>query len=257
MENIKIDTILRLLTSSGASIEVSENISKAIKLANEIVFSIECNELEKKEGQVIYHSTIKDTLFSAKGEIGKYKRGVELSIYLGMSKKSGTAQVGSGAIFCVDDTRFIEMALLYKDIGTLAEIELSSLHFALEVASAQLQHFDKITIYTSATYGVKSISYWAYSWKNNGWRKPNGAIKNLKAIQDSHELYNKIKENGKVSFYLLDDESENIDSADNVKIMDRIKEGEVLSVEAISDKIYGSKSYIYNNQKTKEKTNDL
>ena len=71
--------------------------------------------------------------------------------------------------------------------------ELNALYQALLIAK-QSNSKNIITIYSDSKYSIDCITKWAYGWKNKGWSKKGGEIKNLELIKKTHELYERIKD---------------------------------------------------------------
>jgi len=47
----------------------------------------------------------------------------------------------------------------------------------------------KLTIYTDSDYSIKSITKWAFKWKQNGWKTKKGSVKNLDIIKPLFKIY--------------------------------------------------------------------
>ncbi|MDY6989900.1 MAG: ribonuclease H family protein [Thermodesulfobacteriota bacterium] len=83
---------------------------------------------------------------------------------------------------------------LYHPKGTNNTAELNALHQSLLIAERALTETKRVVIYGDSMYAINCISLWAYSWKNKGWTKGAGEIKNLEKIQKIHGLYDRIKD---------------------------------------------------------------
>lgn len=44
-------------------------------------------------------------------------------------------------------------------------------------------------IYSDSEFWINVVTKWSPSWKNNGWRKKGGDIKNLDLVQEAHDMY--------------------------------------------------------------------
>ncbi|MBQ1344408.1 ribonuclease HI [Candidatus Saccharibacteria bacterium] len=44
-------------------------------------------------------------------------------------------------------------------------------------------------IYTDSEFWVNVLTKWAHTWKDNGWTKKTGEIKNLELVQELYDLY--------------------------------------------------------------------
>ncbi|MBR9910707.1 MAG: ribonuclease HI [Gammaproteobacteria bacterium] len=81
---------------------------------------------------------------------------------------------------------------LYNPAGTNNTAELLGLHHALLLAREQLQQELSVTIHCDSKYAIDCVTKWAYSWKNKGWKKAGGEIKNLDIIKLAHQLYTEL-----------------------------------------------------------------
>ncbi len=92
---------------------------------------------------------------------------------------------------------------LYNPNGTNNTAELNALYQALLIAENQIttgQSPQSIHIHSDSQYALNCITNWAYNWKAKGWkRKTAGDIANLEIIQAAHGLYDKIKDQIKIS----------------------------------------------------------
>ena len=43
--------------------------------------------------------------------------------------------------------------------------------------------------YTDSEFWVNVLTKWAHTWKDNGWTKKTGEIKNLELVQELYDLY--------------------------------------------------------------------
>lgn len=46
-------------------------------------------------------------------------------------------------------------------------------------------------IHSDSEFWINVLTKWAPGWKERGWKKSNGPIKNLELVQELYELYNK------------------------------------------------------------------
>lgn len=80
----------------------------------------------------------------------------------------------------------------YEKMGTNNTAELDAFYKALLLASES--RAKEIIIFSDSKYSIDCITKWAYGWKNKGWSKKGGEIKNLEIIKLSHTLYESIKD---------------------------------------------------------------
>ncbi len=83
---------------------------------------------------------------------------------------------------------------LYNPCGTNNTAELNALHQSLLLAEQAIQQRQSVIIYCDSMYAINCISNWAYGWKQKGWKKASGEIKNLAMIQQIHALYDQLKQ---------------------------------------------------------------
>lgn len=83
---------------------------------------------------------------------------------------------------------------LFNPNGTNNSAELNALHQSLLIAQLEINNGNNVQVLCDSQYSINCVTVWAYSWKLKGWkRKVAGDIKNLEIIQQSHELYEQIK----------------------------------------------------------------
>ena len=82
---------------------------------------------------------------------------------------------------------------LYSPHGTNNTAELNALHHALLMAETAILAGQTAQILCDSTYAINCISKWAVGWRNKGWRKAGGEIKNLSLIQAAHAVYVRIE----------------------------------------------------------------
>ncbi|MBL4830902.1 MAG: ribonuclease H family protein [Aliivibrio sp.] len=83
---------------------------------------------------------------------------------------------------------------LFNPNGTNNSAELNALHQSLLIAQQEINNGNNVQVLCDSQYSINCVTVWAYSWKLKGWkRKVAGDIKNLEIIQQSHELYEQIK----------------------------------------------------------------
>lgn len=113
-------------------------------------------------------------------------------IYCDGACSNNPGKAGSGLAIYKNNTLSYLLHGEYEENGTNNTAELKALYKALLLVQ-ESNAKDKI-IYSDSKYSIDCISKWAYSWKNNGWSKKGGEIKNLEIIKLAHTLYNDIKD---------------------------------------------------------------
>jgi len=83
---------------------------------------------------------------------------------------------------------------LYNPRGTNNSAELNALYQALRIAKEDIDQGHEVQILCDSRYSISCVTSWAFSWEKKGWkRKAEAEIKNLKIIQQAHELYKDIR----------------------------------------------------------------
>ncbi|MCL1139064.1 ribonuclease H family protein [Shewanella pneumatophori] len=118
----------------------------------------------------------------------------EVSIFTDGGCEPNPGKAGSGVAVYLN-AKLTELYYgLYNANGTNNSAELNALHQALLIADKSLKQGLSVQILSDSQYSINCITNWAYGWKTKGWkRKVAGDIKNLDIIQQSHELYDSIK----------------------------------------------------------------
>ena len=182
--------ITTLLSSKGESQTILKNIQEAISISKKAkeLFYLDGSSCEKEEK--LFASSSDMVSFSSKS-ISLNLKSDTINIYAGYFRNSNTAQTGCGIIACDGDIPLFSLGAYYSEVETLAEVELKSILLSLKISSGLVSSTEaKINIFSFAEYPIQAITVWAHTWKKNGWRKKGGAIKNLKTIQESFDLYN-------------------------------------------------------------------
>jgi len=115
-----------------------------------------------------------------------------IRIYCDGACSGNPGNAGSGLAIYSNKKNPVLLYGAYEEEGTNNIAELNALHQALIIAS-QTSSENIISIFSDSKYAIDCISTWAYSWKKNGWSKKGGEIKNLELIQETHFLYEKLK----------------------------------------------------------------
>ncbi|CAA6821179.1 MAG: Ribonuclease HI-related protein 2, partial [uncultured Sulfurovum sp.] len=118
--------------------------------------------------------------------------GAELTIYCDGACKGNPGRSGSGLAVYDGAKKPTLLYGQYKEMGTNNTAELNALHKALLLAEEA--EGSKVSICCDSKYSIDCITKWAYSWKEKGWKKKGGEIKNLEIIQEAHALYETLKD---------------------------------------------------------------
>ncbi|MDR8523198.1 ribonuclease H family protein [Shewanella fidelis] len=119
----------------------------------------------------------------------------DVSIFTDGGCEPNPGKAGSGVAVYIN-AKLAELYYgLYNPNGTNNSAELNALHQALLIAEKALKQGQTVQILSDSQYSLNCITNWAYGWKAKGWkRKVAGDIKNLDIIQQSHALYDAIKD---------------------------------------------------------------
>ena len=119
----------------------------------------------------------------------------ELSIFTDGGCEPNPGKAGSGvAVYRSGELSELWYGL-YNANGTNNSAELNALHQAILLADKGIKLGQTVQILSDSQYSINCITNWAYGWKAKGWKRQKpGDIKNLDIIQQSHELYDSIKD---------------------------------------------------------------
>jgi len=118
---------------------------------------------------------------------------VGLQIYCDGACEPNPGRAGSGIAVYRDGKLEQLWYGLYSPNGTNNTAELNALHHALLMAESAIVAGQTARILCDSTYAINCLSKWAVGWKNKGWRKAGGEIKNLHIIQVAHAVYVRIE----------------------------------------------------------------
>lgn len=114
---------------------------------------------------------------------------VGLQIYCDGACEPNPGRAGSGIAVYRDGKPVQLWYGLYNPNGTNNTAELNALHHALLIAETAIVAGQTAQILCDSTYAINCVSKWAAGWKEKGWRKTGGEIKNLSIIQAAHAVY--------------------------------------------------------------------
>lgn len=122
-------------------------------------------------------------------------RRYDVQIYCDGSADPNRGHAGSGIAICRDGSLAELLYGLFHDNGTNNTAELHALRQALLIAEREIAAGKSVQVLSDSKYAIDVIGVHAERWKQCGWRRPKGAIKNLALIQETHALYDRIKSN--------------------------------------------------------------
>jgi ribonuclease HI len=120
--------------------------------------------------------------------------GFDVAIYCDGACIPNPGEAGSGAAVYRQGQLAELWYGLYNPQGTNNTAELNALHQSLLMAEKAAQAGESVMVLCDSKYAINCISSWAYGWKDKGWKKKTGEIKNLDIIKPTHILYNRIKD---------------------------------------------------------------
>ncbi|NOU52866.1 ribonuclease HI [Pseudoalteromonas sp. JBTF-M23] len=116
----------------------------------------------------------------------------EVKIYTDGACEPNPGEAGTG-LAVYEHNKLSELWYgLYQPLGTNNTAELQGLHQALLIAKDKLATGNTVAIFCDSKYSIDCITKWASGWKQKGWTKPSGEIKNLDIIQPAYALYQDI-----------------------------------------------------------------
>ena len=89
---------------------------------------------------------------------------------------------GPGGFAAVKDVELVIVG--HEPMATNIRMEGCAIIAALHDAGGA-----ECRIYSDSEFWVNVLTKWSVGWKNNGWTKKNGEIKNLDLVQKAYELY--------------------------------------------------------------------
>lgn len=113
-----------------------------------------------------------------------------MKMYVDGSAHPNPGPGGFGIVICDDNNKLINWYCEEEEYTTNNIQELKALVWAF--AYAKLHTSEYFYIYSDSNYAIQTFTSWAKKWKNNGWTKSGGEIKNLDLIQKGYELFSKL-----------------------------------------------------------------
>ncbi|MBP5204723.1 ribonuclease HI [Candidatus Saccharibacteria bacterium] len=109
---------------------------------------------------------------------------------------SASPNPGPGGFAVIEDGK--PVALGREDNTTNIRMEAMALIAAMEYIQSQPE--DDYQINTDSEFWINVLTKWAEGWKENGWQKKSGEIKNLDLVQKIYELWTSLGDNGKLQW---------------------------------------------------------
>ena len=122
------------------------------------------------------------------------KKNFDMEIYCDGACNPNPGKAGSG-VAVYREGRLAELWYgLYNPHGTNNSAELNALYKAFQIAKEGIDKGNQVRVLCDSQYSINCVTNWASSWEKKGWkRKTEGDIKNLKIIQQAHQLYKSIR----------------------------------------------------------------
>ncbi|MBR2864418.1 ribonuclease HI [Candidatus Saccharibacteria bacterium] len=109
---------------------------------------------------------------------------------------SASPNPGPGGFAVIEDGK--PVALGREDNTTNIRMEAMALIAAMEYIQSQPE--DDYQINTDSEFWINVLTKWAEGWKENGWQKKSGEIKNLDLVQKIYELWTSLGDNVKLQW---------------------------------------------------------
>jgi ribonuclease HI len=111
---------------------------------------------------------------------------------------------------------------LYEANGTNNTAELNGLLQSLLLAQKYIAQQQSVHILCDSKYSIDCITKWAKGWKSKGWKRGKGEeIKNLAIIQQSYDLYTRLKNEVSISHVKAHANIEGNELADRMAVLAR------------------------------------
>jgi ribonuclease HI len=96
----------------------------------------------------------------------------------------GNPGPGGWGVAWVEEDRLIEERFGRDAATTNNRMELTALINAYRMLPADA----RVSVYSDSQLCVNTVNIWAAAWERRGWRRKDGAIKNLELVRELYEL---------------------------------------------------------------------
>ncbi|MFT4928965.1 MAG: ribonuclease HI [Phenylobacterium sp.] len=118
----------------------------------------------------------------------------DINIYCDGACSPNPGKSGTGVAIYQQKTISALWYGLHQANGTNNTAELNGLLKSFEIAEHYIKQDLSVQILSDSKYSIDCITKWAKGWKSKGWTRGKGEeIKNLAIIQQSYELYERLK----------------------------------------------------------------
>lgn len=114
----------------------------------------------------------------------RYSEGPQSGVFTDGSAMPNPGPGGWGVVW-VQDGKILGQKHGHDPTTTNNRMELAGLIEAYRMLPAD----EKVDIYSDSELCVKTINEWAPQWKNRGWKRKGGPIKNLELVQELLALH--------------------------------------------------------------------
>lgn len=113
----------------------------------------------------------------------RYSEGPQTGIFTDGSCQGNPGPGGWGAVH-VRDGVVLDQKWGHDPQTTNNRMEFTAMIAGLEMAGSS----EAVTIYTDSQLVVNTLTKWAAGWERAGWKRKDGAVKNLDLVQEAHRL---------------------------------------------------------------------
>jgi ribonuclease HI len=122
----------------------------------------------------------------------------EVKIFTDGGCEPNPGKSGSGLALYRNDVLAELWYGLHSPHGTNNTAELNALHQALIMARRELDSGRSVAIFCDSSYAIQCITQWAEGWKQKGWTRQGGEIKNLALIKAMYTLHQTLEDRVKL-----------------------------------------------------------
>jgi ribonuclease HI len=142
-------------------------------------------QAEEKAGKTERHSSGSAELNLTLQEVTeRYHDGPQSGIFTDGSARPNPGPGGWGAVY-VRDGKVVEQKHGKEEHTTNNRMELTALIQAYQMADEN----EALEVYADSELCVNILTKWAPAWERRGWKRKDGAIKNLDLVKELYALY--------------------------------------------------------------------